>query len=161
MSRTQRRNPVGHDPLDGLIPFTPTARSAPATTGDEPQPSSLTIATGFEAPAEAASHGAAAFDSRPAPGSQTTAEPTPPLAPAPTAAGGKRKERATFHVPVDLLNELRDAVVHLSGPPLRLNLAQVVEAALRREVDRLRLDHNGGQPFPRRDGELRGGRAIT
>jgi len=71
-----------------------------------------------------------------------------------------RKVRATFHLPLALVDEARDATVALSGPPTRLTLARLVEDALRREVQRLRDVHNDGSPFPRRDAELIGGRPI-
>lgn len=70
------------------------------------------------------------------------------------------KVRATFHLSEDLFNQVRDAVVHLSGPPLRLTLAAFAENALRRELERLRGEHNSGERFPRREAELRGGRPI-
>ena len=70
------------------------------------------------------------------------------------------KVRATFHIPEDLLEECRNTVVALSGPPERLTLAMVAETALRRELQRLKKKHNGGEDFPARDGELRGGRPI-
>ena len=70
------------------------------------------------------------------------------------------KVRATFHISSDLLDGLRDAVVALSGPPLRLTLADLAETALRHELERLQKKHNGGEPFARRGGELRGGRPI-
>jgi hypothetical protein len=71
-----------------------------------------------------------------------------------------RKVRATFHLPPALVDEARNATVALSGPPIRLTLARLVEDALRREVQRLRDVHNEGSPFPGRDAELVGGRPI-
>jgi len=47
------------------------------------------------------------------------------------------KVRATFHLPAALLDGLRDAVVALSGPPLRLTLAHLEE-------------YLAGAPMPRR-----------
>jgi len=73
---------------------------------------------------------------------------------------GPKKVRATFHLPTDIFEQCRDAVVHLSGPPTRLTLAALAETALRRELKRLRSRHNKGNPFPARSGELRGGRPI-
>lgn len=70
------------------------------------------------------------------------------------------KVRATFHIPADLLSDLRDAVVALSGPPDRLTLASLAERALRVELERLQRERNKGRPFPPRSGELRGGRPI-
>lgn len=70
------------------------------------------------------------------------------------------KVRATFHLPADLFEECRDAVVALSGPPVRLTLATMAEDALRRELDRLKKEHNRGKSFQKRDEPLRGGRPI-
>ena len=73
------------------------------------------------------------------------------------------KIRATFHIPEDLLNEARNAVVALSGPPHRMTLAKLAENALRNELDRLREERRGsqrGSEFPQREHDLRGGRPI-
>ena len=73
------------------------------------------------------------------------------------------KVRATFHISADLLNEVRNAVVALSGPPHRLTLAQFAEEALRDKLDQLKGDQSGrmrGRDFPQRESELRGGRPI-
>lgn len=75
-------------------------------------------------------------------------------------AGPQGKVRATFHLPAALLDEARDAVVALSGPPVRLTLAELAETALRREIDRLKATYNGGEDFPPRAADLRGGRPI-
>lgn len=71
-----------------------------------------------------------------------------------------RKTRATFHLPVSLVEEARNATVALSGPPVRLTLAKLVEDGVRREVERLREQHNAGEPFPARSADLVGGRPI-
>jgi hypothetical protein len=73
------------------------------------------------------------------------------------------KVRATFHVPADLMDELRNAVVALSGPPHRLTMAKLAENALRSELDRLSQLQQGrqrGRSFPQRDGDVRTGRPI-
>lgn len=73
------------------------------------------------------------------------------------------KVRATFLLPADLVNEARNTVVALSGPPHRLTLARLVENALRRELDRLRDERIGrqrGKEFPQRESEVRTGRPI-
>ena len=77
-----------------------------------------------------------------------------------TKATKPGKIRATFHLPEDLFEECRDAVVHLSGPPVRLTLAALAENALRRELARLKKAHNRGKVFPKRKGDLKGGRPI-
>jgi len=71
--------------------------------------------------------------------------------------------RATFHLPADLVDELRNAVVALSGPPNRLTMSKLAENALRRELDRLRKERTGsetGKPFRQRAGEVTRGRPI-
>lgn len=70
------------------------------------------------------------------------------------------KVRATFHIPKDLLEQARDTVVALSGPPTRLTLAALAERALRAELDRLKKKHNKGANFPAREADLKGGRPI-
>lgn len=70
------------------------------------------------------------------------------------------KVRATFHISAELLEEARNAVVYLAGPPTRLTLADLAESALKREIERLKKAHNTGKEFPARNGELKGGRPI-
>ncbi len=71
------------------------------------------------------------------------------------------KVRATIYLPREVLDEARDAAVHLAGYPARLTLTQLAENALRAELRRLKALYNQGQDFPRRDQELRGGRPIA
>lgn len=70
------------------------------------------------------------------------------------------KERATFHLPVSLMDELRNAVVALSGPPLRLTLAKLAEEALGVKLAELQKGYNRGKPFPPREADLVGGRPV-
>ena len=84
----------------------------------------------------------------------------PGASPSPLPPPRPEKVRATFHLPADLIEEARDTVVALSGPPHRLTLAAVAEEAFRRELERLRKAHNDGKRFPMRAGELKGGRPI-
>jgi hypothetical protein len=77
--------------------------------------------------------------------------------------GRAPKVRATFQLPEDLLNEARNTVVALSGPPHRLTLAKLAENALRNEIDRLKATRDGrqrGKEFPQRTDEVRTGRPI-
>jgi hypothetical protein len=84
-----------------------------------------------------------------------------PRRPGPVVATpSPRRVRATFHLPHALVEEARNATVALSGPPTRLTLARLVEDAVRREIARLRVSHNGGAPFPQRHADLIGGRPI-
>jgi len=94
----------------------------------------------------------------PTPRRQTSAPKNRPT-PTPTA-NPSRKIRATFHLPAALVDEARNAVVTLAGPPVRLTLARLVEDGIRRELDRLRKAHHDGQPWPGRTGNLIGGRPI-
>lgn len=71
------------------------------------------------------------------------------------------KVRATLYLPRDILDEARNAVVYLAGPPARLTLTKLAEDALRAELDRLKERFNEGNDFPARDEELRGGRPIA
>lgn len=71
------------------------------------------------------------------------------------------KVRATLYLPADLLDEARDAVVCLAGYPARMTLTKLAEQAFRQELDRLKNDYHGGQDFPRRTEELKGGRPIA
>ena len=71
-----------------------------------------------------------------------------------------KKERVAFYLSEDLADEIRNAVVHFSGPPLRLTMTSVAEMAFQRELERLKAEHNGGKPFPQRDEDLKGGRPI-
>ena len=75
--------------------------------------------------------------------------------------GEPEKVRATLYVPSDVLDEARNATVYLAGFPLRLTLTRLVENALRAELKRLRDQHHGGQAFPTRAAELKGGRPIA
>ena len=75
--------------------------------------------------------------------------------------GNPAKVRATLYLSMEILDRARNAVCHLAGYPARLTLTKVAETALRVEVERLELLYNGGQPFPQRPEELRGGRPIA
>jgi hypothetical protein len=86
----------------------------------------------------------------------TTARPST----APSRSARPSKVRATFHLPEELFESVRDAVVALSGPPHRLTLARFAEDALRRELERLQKAESKGKPFPKRESDLRGGRPI-
>ena len=135
---TKRRQVIGNDPLDALL--------SPRAPAPKPKPVDV-----VEAP-PARRTKRAAPTTRPA-------KPTP--SPAPAAPASKsRSTRATFHLPTDLLDQARDAVVALSGPPVRLTLAGMVQTAIRTELERLEKAHNKGKPFPRRDYDLKGGRPI-
>ena len=71
------------------------------------------------------------------------------------------KVRATLYVSQEILDQARNAAVHLAGFPARLTLTKLAENALRAELERLKQLYNHGQDFPQRDADLRGGRPIA
>ncbi len=71
------------------------------------------------------------------------------------------KVRATLYLSQEVLDEARNAAVHLAGYPARLTLTKLAEHALRAELRRLKDLYNGGCEFPPRDEDLRGGRPIA
>lgn len=74
--------------------------------------------------------------------------------------GTRRKKRETFLIPEELADAMRNAIVHLSGPPLYYTLAEFGEHAIRSYIAQLEREHNGGQPFPRRPRAVRQGRPL-
>ncbi len=94
--------------------------------------------------------------STPAARSTSKAKPTRQPSPPRTA----RKVHATFVLPGELVDEARNAVVTLAGPPVRLTLAQLVEQGIRHELDRLKKAHHQNKPWPTRAANLTGGRPI-
>jgi len=78
-----------------------------------------------------------------------------------TSRRGGSKARATFHLPAELLDEMRNTVVALSGPPRRLTMSKLATNALRRELDRLRRESGGPkQAFGRRAEQVTRGRPV-
>jgi hypothetical protein len=71
------------------------------------------------------------------------------------------KVRATLYLSEEILDQARNAAVHLAGYPARLTLTKLAEDALRAELERLKRLYNNGQEFPQRDADLRGGRPIA
>ena len=77
------------------------------------------------------------------------------------AHSSKAKIRATLYISAEILDQARDAAVHLAGFPARLTLTKLAEEALRRELERLKQLYNDGQDFPARTEDLKGGRPIA
>jgi len=71
------------------------------------------------------------------------------------------KVRATLYVSADVLDEARNAAFHLAGYPAHLTLTRLADNALRAELKRLKDQYNGGEDFPQRADQLRGGRPIA
>jgi hypothetical protein len=64
------------------------------------------------------------------------------------------KERLTVHLPIDLIDRVKNAVYWTPG----LTLAGLAEEAFSAHVDRLKK--KSGKPFPPRRSELKGGRPM-
>ena len=64
------------------------------------------------------------------------------------------KERLTVHVPVELIDRVKNIVYWTPG----LTLARLAEEALTKEVEKREKER--GEPFPHRTEELRGGRPL-
>jgi hypothetical protein len=71
----------------------------------------------------------------------------------PSNSGG-RKERMTFHLPLDIINRAKNAVYWTPG----LTLADLAARSLARALDE--LERKRGAPFLRRKAELKGGRPV-
>jgi hypothetical protein len=81
-----------------------------------------------------------------------------------TSAGRKKpatRETAAFHLPPELLDQARNTVVALAGPPEHLTMSKLVMGALTRELARLEKRHNKGRPFPKRAEKVRTGRPLA
>lgn len=64
------------------------------------------------------------------------------------------KERATFQLPVELIDRARNAVYWTPGA----TMAGVMEMALEAQLER--MEKKRGAPFPERDGALKSGRPV-
>lgn len=64
------------------------------------------------------------------------------------------KERLTVHLPVDLIDRIKNAVYWTPG----LTLAGLAEEALTAAVEK--LERQRGEPFPPRKAALKGGRPL-
>lgn len=111
------------------------------------------------------------LDAKPRAAAEPAEKPAPTPKPRKTASAkqpepepekpASQKTRATFHLPAELVDEARDAVIALAGPPEHLTLAALVERALRVELERLKRKHNGGAPFQMFKRKLKGGRPVS
>jgi hypothetical protein len=90
-------------------------------------------------------------------------QPDRRVKPEAATASPRRPGRATFHLPADLLDDMRNTVVALSGPPHRLTMSKLADTAIRRELDRLRKERGGrdqGKVFGQRSAQVTRGRPI-
>ena len=71
------------------------------------------------------------------------------------APPGTGKQRATIHIPVDLLDKMRDAVYSIPG----LTMSNLVDEAVRKHLVELEKKQKGGV-IPKRVAENKGGRPV-
>ena len=81
--------------------------------------------------------------------------------PASLPLGSDRKQKVNARISAPLLEEVRDCVVALSGPPHGMTMDQFAEEAYRRELDRLKRKHAAAKEFPRRPYNPRPGRRVA
>jgi hypothetical protein len=125
-------------------------RAARPSPANDPTTAAVASAAAIEPPASVS--GAAV-----PPGAAVDVDP----ADAPDAGGGtRRKKRETFLIPEELADAMRNAIVHLSGPPLYYTLAEFGEHAIRNYIAQLEREHNAGRPFPPRPRAVRQGRPL-
>ena len=72
--------------------------------------------------------------------------------------GRVKKVRTTYHLPEHLVEGLRNAAMHLAGPPEYLSLSLLVEQGLQEKLTRLQKKHTNGDSFPERPRDHTGGR---
>jgi len=72
--------------------------------------------------------------------------------------GRVKKVRTTYHLPEHLVEGLRNAAMHLAGPPEYLSLSLLVEQGLQEKLTRLQKKHTKGNSFPERPRDHTGGR---
>lgn len=89
--------------------------------------------------------------------------PPPPDPPVPAGLGIDPRERTprSFHLSRQVLERARAAAYWLSrtrgGAAGPTTISELVEQALRQEVERLEAEHNDGEPFPAVVGRMRTG----
>lgn len=131
-----KRTTIGNNPLDAVVPQSVATQDAPAETAAK-QPAS-------KPPKSSASGGAPV----------SAVQVARPADAQPLAAEKTAKERLTVHLPVDLIDRVKNAVYWTPG----LTLAALAEDALRARVEDLETDR--GEAFPARPEPLKGGRPL-
>jgi hypothetical protein len=71
------------------------------------------------------------------------------------------KEQISAYVDREVMEAARNAVVATAAFPSGYrSLSALIEAAITEKVQQLTLEHNAGQPFPRRSVQLSPGRPL-
>lgn len=78
-----------------------------------------------------------------------------------TSAPSSRKQKVNARIAAALLDQVRDCVVALSGPPHGMTMDQFAEEAYRRELQRLSREYSAGKPFPARPYDPKPGRRVA
>jgi hypothetical protein len=136
--RTKRPRPKRMGPYNALDDLMPGPASAGSGLDWAPQPDASWPE--WLVPSPAARGGA----------ERDTVDALDDLLPGPPARERPAKVRASFQLPPDVLEAVRDATAHLSESALRMTMTALAERALRAEVERLSREHNQGRPFPPR-----------
>ncbi len=178
---TKRRPTIGSNPLDAVIPSrrveektnnstvtkeTPVPAPVTAPTKmEEPKPSPVVRSAevpdidleDYQTEAETTTATVSTQEKGPVPVYQSSSsqrrEPSAPP-PQPEQPPRIEKQRMTIHLPVDLVEKMKDAVYWTPG----LTLAGLAEDALQVAVEE--IEEERGEPFPKRRENLRGGRPI-
>src|SRR5262249_38268528 len=135
----------------------PLPKSEPAPTADEPTKEGEGDFASETAPEVAASRA-----QTPATASRSAVETksrTRSEAKAPTPVQ-TLKLKFNARVPADLADAIRNCVVALSGPPHGMTIDSFTTEALRRELQRLKKEHNRGEDFPTRAYGPKPGRPV-
>ena len=142
-SRKQRQAIGSADPLGHLIPLNPSPAPVEKTVADRAGEGDFeeTAAGVTSAAAEATTTAALAL----APAAEVQRAPTETKKVKPAAK--RKKVRATFHLPEELYDYVRDTVYALSGPGTEMTMTAFAERAIRAELKRLEKKHNNAEKF--------------
>lgn len=72
----------------------------------------------------------------------------------------EKRQRLDVWLPESLVERVKNAVDALQGPPRRLRLSSLMEAAVLDYVQGLEREANKGRPFPARPGKLADGSRL-
>lgn len=68
--------------------------------------------------------------------------------------------KVTIQLPVELIGELKNAIVYLQSKGRDETLSGQIKMAIERHMNLMRDAYMGGRPFPKRKKQLRTGRRI-
>ncbi|MCI4659558.1 hypothetical protein [Cryobacterium zhongshanensis] len=94
---------------------------------------------------------------------EVVAAPAPVIAPVPVPVQveSDEKKSVTFGLRMSLKKRAETAVLRTAGyEGGYTSMTALVEGALEREIERLAIEFNNGEPFPRNNGGFRQGRPL-